>query len=280
MERILVAVDFSESSLNSLEHAITIAARAKSDIIMVWVDRMGTVQTLLKEEDLANQAEEKLKDLQAKYRWKLFGNKIDYKIRHGRVYAEIIKEAEDSKADLLFTGTHGSSGFEPFMIGGNAFKMVLAAPCPVITIRQGTDVSRDLRTIVVPIDNTLETRQKVPMTSTIAAIFGAEVHILSVYTTGVKNLQQLVDSYADQVAKHLAGDKVRYVRHAVRNNNLAKATLEYAAKVDANLISVMTEQEKATSNLWMGSFASQIVNQSPVPVLSVHPVETMRIFNI
>jgi nucleotide-binding universal stress UspA family protein len=280
MERILVAVDFTESSLNSLEHAITIASRAKSDIIMVWVDRMGSVQNLLKEEDMANQAEEKLKDLQARYRWKLIGNKIEYKIRYGRVYAEIIKEAEESKADLLFTGTHGSSGYEPFMIGGNAFKMVVASPCPVITIRQGTDITRDLKRIVVPIDNTLETRQKIPMTSTIASIFGAEVHILSVYTNGVKTLQQLVDSYADQVAKHLHGDRVHYVRHTVRNSNLAKATLEYAAKVDANLISVMTEQEKATSNLWMGSYASQIVNQSPIPVLSVHPVETMRIFNI
>jgi len=280
MDKILVAVDFTESSLNSLEHAITIASKAKADVDMVWVDRMGTVTNLLKEEDLAAQAEKRFKELQSKHSWKLIGNKLNYKIRQGQVFKEIIKEADESKPDLLFTGTHGSSGFEPKMIGGNAFKMVLAAPCPVITIRPGTDVNRELKTIVMPIDSSLETRQKATITSTIAAVFKAEVHILCIYTTGVKAIQQLVNSYADQVAKHFDGDGVKYIRANVKASNLAKATLEYAQNVDANLISVMTEQEKSTTNLWMGSYASQIVNQSPIPILSVHPVETMRIFNI
>jgi len=32
----------------------------------------------------------------------------------------------------------------------------------------------------------------------------------------------------------------------------------------------MTEQEKSTANLWLGPYAAQMVNHSPIPVLSIH----------
>ena len=47
--------------------------------------------------------------------------------------------------------------------------------------------------------------------------------------------------------------------------------ISYAQKLDANLISIMTEQETSTANLWMGPYAHQTVNHSPFPVLSIHP---------
>jgi hypothetical protein len=45
--------------------------------------------------------------------------------------------------------------------------------------------------------------------------------------------------------------------------------------VDANLISIMTQQETATANLWMGPYAQQTVNRSPIPVLCIRPKETL-----
>ena len=57
---------------------------------------------------------------------------------------------------------------------------------------------------------------------------------------------------------------------------ITDATIEYALKVDANLISIMTEQEKTTKNLWLGAYAQQMVNHSPIPVMSIHSIEYMR----
>jgi len=42
-------------------------------------------------------------------------------------------------------------------------------------------------------------------------------------------------------------------------------------KFEANLISIMTEQETTTTNLFLGPYASQMVNHSPIPVLCNHP---------
>jgi hypothetical protein len=39
------------------------------------------------------------------------------------------------------------------------------------------------------------------------------------------------------------------------------------------MISIMTEQEKSTSNLWLGPYAQQMVHHSPIPVLSIHAAE-------
>jgi hypothetical protein len=45
--------------------------------------------------------------------------------------------------------------------------------------------------------------------------------------------------------------------------------------MDANLISIMTQQESSTANLWMGSYVQQTINRSPIPVLCIRPKETL-----
>ena len=86
---------------------------------------------------------------------------------------------------LVMAGTHGASGFEEFWIGSNANRIVSALRKPVITIRGGVNINRNLEKIVLPLDSTPETRQKVPFTAYMAKIFNAEVHILRVYTSKV-----------------------------------------------------------------------------------------------
>jgi hypothetical protein len=46
-------------------------------------------------------------------------------------------------------------------------------------------------------------------------------------------------------------------------------TLEYSRSIDADLISIMTEQERSASNLLLGTFAHQMINKAYVPVLSI-----------
>ncbi|MFA5194156.1 MAG: universal stress protein, partial [Bacteroidales bacterium] len=55
--------------------------------------------------------------------------------------------------------------------------------------------------------------------------------------------------------------------------NITSATIKYAEQIDADLIIIMTEQEEELSNIWLGPYAQQMVNNSPIPVMSVHPKE-------
>lgn len=273
MKKILVAIDFSECSLNALEHAITIANKAESALEMMFVIRPDSTREMFTEgpQTLSAMVKDRFEEMIEKYQPLMPKHKLTYLIREGKIYKEIVREADRKDIFLVVVGTHGASGFEEFWIGSNAYRIVTASSKPVITIRGGVSISRNLEKIVLPLDSTPESRQKVPFTSYLAKIFNAEIHILRVYTSKVKAVMRTVDSYAEQVVKHLEEDNIRYVIESVDAENLTDSTIEYALKINANLISIMTEQETTTANIFLGPYAQQMVNHSPIPVLSIHP---------
>jgi nucleotide-binding universal stress UspA family protein len=272
---ILVAIDFSDCSINALEHALSIAQKANANIQMIWVARAESEGKLGEGEgeEQVEEAEKLFEGLIKKYAWRLKEGEIRYKIRFGKVYREIVDEAIKLKAWLLVCGTHGTSGFEEFWIGSNAFRLVTAAPCPTITIREGTPIKRTLRNVVMPIDSSPDTRQKVPFTAAIAKLFNARIHILGLYTTQIYAVRDKVDRYIDQIKKYLDEHEIRYTAVTLEVDNITEDTLRYAEEIDCNLISIMTEQEKTTANLWLGPYAQQMVNHSPYPVLCTQPKE-------
>lgn len=276
MNNILAAIDFSDCSINALEHAISIAQKGNYNIHMVWVNNPTTTKILLESDqsaEMVKEVESQFKKLSTKYSRLLPGSKITYCIREGKVYHQVALEAKEKEAMMVVCGTHGTSGFEEFWIGSNANKIVTLSPCPVITIRGGIQISRDLKKIVMPVDSSPETRQKASFTSQIAKLFDAEIFLLAVYTTNIGTIQDNIDSYANQIVRFLDEEKIKCQLESVRADNIANATIEYAEKIEANLISIMTEQETATSNLWLGPYAQQMVNHCPIPVLSIHPID-------
>jgi len=278
MKKILVAIDFSDCSINALEHAITIADKANVGIKMVWVNKPESSREVFTEgpETLSSLVEDRFEELKEKYKDMLEVDSLEFKIREGKIYKEIIAEADEEDVFLIMAGTHGSSGFEEFWMGSNAYRIVTSVRKPIVTIRGGIKIGRNLTKIVLPIDSTIETRQKVPFTAYLASIFNAEVHILSVYTSKVKSIMNRVDNYSEQVMKHLEEENISYVLESQHTTNLTDLAIEYAQSIEANLISIMTEQERTTKNLWLGTYAQQMVNHSPIPVLCIHPRELIR----
>ncbi|MCX6250232.1 MAG: universal stress protein [Bacteroidetes bacterium] len=274
MSKIIVAIDFSDCSINAFLHALSIAQKCRIDITLVWVQK--TVSETDKFEDPSNallhDVDKQFNELISRYQPELPFNKITYKIRTGKVYKEITSEAKETHAMLVVAGTHGASGFEEFWIGSNANRIIASSPCPVITIRAGINIQRPLSKIVVPIDSTIETRQKATFTAYLAKMHQAEAFILALYTSKVKEIRYNVDVYAQQVAAHFEKEGVKFHVKHMESNNISESMISYAKTLDANLISVMTEQETSTSNLWMGPYAHQTVNHSPIPVLSIHPI--------
>lgn len=279
MGNILAPVDFSDCSVNALEHAISIASRGELDVHMVWVNNPRQTKVTIYSDtanELVESVESRFNKLIEQYKGHLPNNKIDFVIREGKVYREINDEAREMDSDCIVMGTHGVSGFEQFWIGSNASKIISVAQCPVITLRAGIDARYTLDKIVMPIDSTIDTRQKVPFTAYLARIFNAEIHVLAVYTSNIKSIRSRVDLYAGQVCQYLDEEGIKNVMQSIEADNLTTSTIEYAQSVNANLISIMTEQETKAYNLLIGPYATQMVNNSPFPVLSINPFETMQ----
>jgi nucleotide-binding universal stress UspA family protein len=276
MNNIVVAVDFSESSINAFLHALSIAQKCNTNLDLVWVRKSAEEKDKFDTGgDPTKEVKVQFTELIAKYQPELPGNKISYKIRTGKVYKEITDEARESKAMLVVTGTHGASVFVEFWIGSNANRIVSLSPCPVITIRGGIDIARSLSKIVLPIDSTTETRQKATFTGYLAKKHDAQVHVLSLYSTKAKAIRRNVDSYSEQVAKYFEEEEIKYLITSMEADNIADSMIKYGKSMDANLISIMTQQESSTANLWMGSYVQQTINRSPIPVLCIRPKETL-----
>jgi nucleotide-binding universal stress UspA family protein len=279
MSKIIAAIDFSDCSINAFKHALSIAKACKCELVLVWVGKPAGHQEKYENptENPVERITQSFEELIARYQPKHPDGKISFKIRKGRVYKEISAEAKTSRAMLVIAGTHGASGFDEFWIGSNANRIVSACECPVITIRAGIKIQRPLHRIVFPIDSTVDTRQKATFTGHLAKLHNAEVDILRLYSSKVKAIRQNVDFYASQVARYFEQEGIKFREETLEATNLADAMINYAKEVDANLISIMTEQETTTSNLWMGPYAQQVVNHSPIPVLSIHSRELMTI---
>jgi len=276
MKSFLVAVDFSNCSVNALMHAAQLAYLNKSSIEMIWVNNPQKTKVYIAESEstgLINEMNVQFKHLADELLAKYPGLKVDYLIREGKVYEEIVLQAEESKSQLIVIGTHGRTGLEKLWMGSNVYRIVSTTSCPVLSVRAGAPVSDQLKTIILPIDSTVETREKVTIAAELARSSHAKVIVLKLYSTDVIEVRDSVDIYAQQVLDYLREEEVEGVMDETESKNLTVTTIEYATKVNANLIIIMTEQEKKVANFLIGNFAHQMMNTSPIPVLSVRPQE-------
>lgn len=274
MKHVLVPVDFSEDSVNALDMAVHYANQMDYNVRLlhvikdaVFYQRNFALSNLV---DVKNERViQNLKKIISQYKPKV-KNEIDFRIRSGKVYNEIANQAKYGEAELIVIGTHGTSGFEELWLGSNAYKVVNNSPCPVLSVRNSYR-RHQINRIVLPIDDTPETRQKVPYTARIAKQFNAIVYILQVTETKKDSVRERINDYANQVSKFFQNNDIDFENEFIHGNNLTDMAIDYALRKDADLISIMTEQSESTKNIWLGPYAQQMVNHSPVPVLSIQP---------
>jgi nucleotide-binding universal stress UspA family protein len=272
MHPIIVAVDFSNTSIHALEYTIPLANQLKSDIIMVWVDKITSTEGIYSDtsNENRNEAKKRFDELILQYQTSISQEiRLEYKLRKGKIYHELDMLAKTMGALMIVTGSHGISGFEEFWIGSNAFKIVTYATCPVITIRHDFPARKNIDRILAPVDSSAETLQKFPFIARLAGIFQSEVWIVATHYSQLKSIQRIAENYADQAARYLEKHNIRTLRDQILSNDITKMTIGYALDMNADLISIMTEQE-TPANILLGPHAQQMINQSPIPILSSH----------
>lgn len=292
MKNVIVGIDFSKGSLNAMQHAVSIAAKYNAKLTLLFVispDTKNLVEKGISKSNIVPFVEEKLKKLVTECKMLLPKSAVvEHKIRIGRISKEINAEANEQaskqtkkskKQDdtLIVLGTHGFGGFEEFFIGNSAFKTISAATCPILTVNEKVEIQRDLTDILIIIDDTFETLQKVPHAISLAKAFQAKVHIMGLYTAKYVNIRRTTDAFVKRAEILLMENNVRFsTEHVEMNNRKIDVVLDYAAKEKINLIIVMKEVELAGDNVFiMAPFSERIVNRSPVPILTLNVDETI-----
>jgi nucleotide-binding universal stress UspA family protein len=252
---ILVPFDNSPPSKAALKTAIDLSKVFGSQITSVYVN--------IGKKDKTAEVKEAIAEVN-----KTYSKEVTLVLPTGKMYKEVVRTAEDVQADAIVMGSHGSSARDMFFIGSNAYRVVSSSHIPVITLPESF-TSGVFKKIVVPIDQSKETRQKIPMVAELAKKFNSKVHLFGTSKYDDDESRLKVKQYISQSIDLLKESEVETSTSTLFGKNIAKATLEWADNESADLIVMMAESEPS-SGLFMGTNAQQVVNRSSVPVLTLH----------
>lgn len=143
IKKVLIPIDFSDYSKNSLRYSVNFTRCFNAELILIYVIEpviyppdfsMGQIAVPAVDVDIDKRASEELKKL-AKTEIPA-DMKVKTLVKTGKPFVEIIETAAAENIDLIIIASHGHSGVEHILFGSTADKVVRKAPCPVLTLRE------------------------------------------------------------------------------------------------------------------------------------------------
>jgi nucleotide-binding universal stress UspA family protein len=275
---ILVPIDFSEQSLIALGQSYNLAREYKAEILLLYVMEDGgllNIATAKQVNDMKKDIQKKLDKL-AEETHKKSGMHVDTMIAKGKAYEKIIEVADLTNALMIIMGCSSKKKLKKLFIGSNALRVVREANCPVITIK-GKAHREGCKNIVLPLDLTKETRDKVRQAIEVASLgtYKAAIRVVSVLQSSdefiVNKLTRQLESVKAFIQKQGVECSAEIIKMAKGDESLAQCIIDYAHKVDGDLLIIMTQQEANFTRMFIGSTAQEVVNNSDVPVMSIIP---------
>ncbi len=137
-KKILVPTDGSEFAKKAEKHALFLSKVSGAEIIAVSVTENNFVNGLPLDDEvyqlnqiLKERSEENLKEFDELNEEDL---KITHIIREGSPARVILEVAQEEDVDLIVMGSSGKSGFDRFIMGSVADKVVNSAKCAVLVV--------------------------------------------------------------------------------------------------------------------------------------------------
>ncbi|HEY9083653.1 MAG TPA: universal stress protein [Vicingaceae bacterium] len=272
--KILVPIDFSEQSLIALKQSYNLAKIQDAEIVLLYVleELNPVIKVFFSEVSGLKEAVEKNLKTLAEDSSKESGVPISYLLTKGSVYNKIVKTAKAIKAKMIVMGTQGAARGK--FIGSNSLRVVKTSPCPVITIK-GKKHQKGCKNILLPLDLTKATTDKVNIGIKLAKMFNAQINVASIILSDKNEALSKLEEQINQVKEVIEKENIKCETALIPiekgKKKLVSALLDYAEDIAADLILIMTQQENDFKELFIGSKAQAIINKSEVPVMSVLP---------
>ncbi|MCE2772058.1 MAG: universal stress protein [Bacteroidetes bacterium] len=277
LNKIVVPTDFGEQSLIALEQAAHLAKMINGEITLLYVmETSGLFSRLIgssHEEEIRKEVNQKMDELIEKTE-KEQGVVVQKVVAHGSVYEKVAEVADMLSAKFIVMGTSGAGNIRKRFIGSNALRVVRESQVPVITIK-GKHHRDGCKNIVVPLDLTTETREKVNKAIEFAKLYSSDVRVCSVLFTNDEFIVNRLTRQLAQVKAFIEKSGIRCTAEIIKGikgeESLGQIIVDYSNKVEGDLLLIMTQQETDITEYFIGSAAQEIINKSDIPVMSVVP---------
>jgi nucleotide-binding universal stress UspA family protein len=273
---ILVPVDFSDITKPALVHAELYATIFKKPITLVHLIDKGWGD---KEHELKLEEEEALSKLQnfADDISNESGIEVSVLVRRGDFHEGIGELAEELNATLVVMGTKGIKGLQRWT-GSHAMKVIKNTKDVPFIVVQDMPKRNDLKTVVLPFSFTVESRQKLAWAIHIAKMFQCHFLLLAEHQTD-EFIQHKMQNNITFAKKYLDQHGCSYsVETASGSTAFHKEIIIYASAKDADLILIMTDEDREFTEYFTGTHEQDIIaNEKKIPVMVMNPVDNMQI---
>ena len=290
-KNILVPLDGSNLSEASLAPAAYLAKTLELQITLLHIIEQDAPTEIHKEHHLTkpDEADAYLKEVAER----AFPTKIKVKthvhaVAVSDVARSIVDHAPELKPDLIVICTHGRSGLHDLLYGNIAQQVVAMGTIPILVIKSKIP-SFELKKILLPLDPDSMHDNSLGMAESLAKIFKAELHLLSIIPTlstlgdeqaAAGNIMPVTtQAYLDLKVENAKKDLQTHMDelHQGRLKAIAEVARGDPASVivkatetsAADLIILSTHRRKGMGAFWARSVAPKVAQKTKTPLLLI-----------
>ncbi|MFT7033332.1 MAG: nucleotide-binding universal stress UspA family protein [Cyclobacteriaceae bacterium] len=255
IKKILLPIDFSDSSLNAIKYVIGLAKNdtsVKCDLIYIGGETLseGDQKIQLK----------KLQELKSEYFNKAHVN-CDVLVKTGDLNQVILDAKEDREADLIIMGTSGSTGDKD---SSNTSELLAKADCPVLVIPKNNSEFK-LKNIALAIDDkAFDDSSNLGIIHDFARWFDAKVHLLTVEN---ENSPAKPNSNAETLEYYL--DTLDYRHSFEKNTDIEKGLNDYINQKEIDILAIMPRMHAKNSEPSEGRLTKTLALNCIKPLLVI-----------
>ncbi len=261
---ILVTWDFTNISQCALEHAIRIARTIKQGIGLLHIVAPGTP-----EKEIENRKDKMA--IVCEETERRYAIKPDIRIVEGNIFTSISTYVSEQKISLVVMGTHGMTRTQR-IFGSWALKVIVGSSAPFIVVQDKPKTLEKYSNIVFPIDFKSENKEKLNWAIYFGKYFNSKVHLYK-YPVSDKSLQKKINANLNFAIRFLIQNNLDYEIHSPeRTSDFKNDTLNFAKRIDADLILIMTTKYISIFDYIFGAKEQMVIaNKAKIPVMCVNP---------
>jgi nucleotide-binding universal stress UspA family protein len=260
---ILVPIDFTAKNKWAIAKAIELSNSFNCNIHLVHVS--GKRERIFKRNDYAEASLEKLVQIKDNYRQQLCGEgSLEISILTGNRQRQLSKYIEQYEMDLVVTGLAKFNLVQRIASSMSISRLAKKTNMPVLAVRSGGLVCH-YKKIVLPVSGEIPMRQ-IRLAALLGRAFKSTAYFVSLRKHADNRNENIIDKTLE-IIQSISTIPVQCF--LLEGQNLAKSTLEFSKKINADLIMVNPVKDFRLPGLWNRITNKLLSYGSKIPVVTV-----------
>lgn len=271
---ILVPVDFSGKNKWAISKAIELANNFECNIHIVHVVHTNIVPVLPIEASIFTPYEshtdrmvayERLKELSAHYSNQLCGNgKMEISVLEGNTANKLAGYIRQYEMDMVVVGLSRFNLIQRVVSSVSISKLARKTNVPVLAVRSGGLVCH-FKKIILPLHEEVPLH-RIKLATMLARAFKSTIYMVTLRKEN--NTPENIINEALQIVQSISTIPVQGI--ILEGKNLAKTTLDFAKKINADLIMINPLKEFNLPGWWNRLTNKLLSYSSKIPVLTIN----------